>query len=194
VRLRTHIETEHQRHSIEIRDEDWYLLQGYVRVVKLIASPPVDPIQFIPRGNKTIFIRTLARRTLKIDGVSVHSHTVEQIKQAIWDKYRSPPDQQRLIFDGDQLEDEHTLGHYNVYPGATISLVLRLRGAWGLPLNLKKRRRTVPPLPRAQPLDPSQFIQRGFICLHYLQRTVLTSWNADFKVRRFVLYSFPNPG
>jgi len=183
VDLSTDVEYESDNISILIGSEEWSLLQDHVRAVKLRALPPAD---FIPEGNKAIFVKTLTGRTIEIYGVSVNSHTVLQIKSAIQDKEGIPPDQQRLVSNGQQLEDDQTLGHYGIQPDYSLYLILRLRGGWNWAFHFRQKRPKVPPLPRAQPLDPSQFVQKNFICLHYKQRTVLTSWNIDLKVSYFV--------
>ncbi|KDR21761.1 NEDD8 [Zootermopsis nevadensis] len=73
-----------------------------------------------------IKVKTLTGKEIEID--IEPTDKVERIKERVEEKEGIPPQQQRLIFSGKQMNDEKTAQDYKVQGGSVLHLVLALRG------------------------------------------------------------------
>jgi ubiquitin len=121
------------------------LMVGYSRSIQLPFGKVVHAFGFdrntssgrgvvytmnIPRGGMQLFVKTLTGKTVSIE--VEEGESIEDVKAKIAEKEGIPPEQQRLIFGGQQLQDSKTLDDYDVGDDATLHLVLRLRGGMQL--------------------------------------------------------------
>ncbi|ROT34809.1 ubiquitin-domain-containing protein [Sodiomyces alkalinus F11] len=77
-----------------------------------------------------IKVRTLTGKEIELD--IENEYKVSQIKERVEEKEGIPPVQQRLIYGGKQMVDDKSASEYGLEAGATLHLVLALRGGFTL--------------------------------------------------------------
>merc|ERR1712080_2981 len=99
---------------------------GTTKLVPQTSAPPRLRLTTPRHATMMIKVKTLTGKELKID-IEADS-AIMHVKRKVEEIEGIPPEQQRLVFAGKQIADNMAAKDYNIEAGATLHLVLALRG------------------------------------------------------------------
>ncbi|KAF2118753.1 integral membrane protein [Lophiotrema nucula] len=119
-------------YSVESQITGMDSMGGLQLEVTPVKAPPIGPrssVRGVPLKYFKVQVQTLTGKAIIIP-TCTHDH-IEDLKTKVQDAEGIPLDQQRLIFNGQQLEDHRLLVEYRIGEMSKLHIVLRLRGGGG---------------------------------------------------------------